>query len=113
MVNIFDSVNAVEKDLRETPQYKNLNEALKAVRANEEASAIFTRFQEAQVAINGAMQAGQQPEEAQIMEWQGIAKEMESFDELKSLMETEQAMNQLLMQINNSITKPIAELYQG
>lgn len=113
MVNIFDSVNAVEKDLRETPQYKNLEEALKAVRANEEAAAIFARFQEAQVAINSAMQAGQQPDEAQIMDWQGIAKEMESFSELKSLMETEQAMNQLLMQITNTITKPIAELYQG
>ncbi|MCW0953093.1 YlbF family regulator [Weissella ceti] len=113
MVNIFDSVNAVEKDLRETPQYKNLNEALKAVRANEEASAIFTRFQEAQVAINSSMQTGQQPEEAQIMEWQAVAKEMEMVDELKTLMETEQAMNQLLMQINNAITKPIAELYQG
>lgn len=111
MVNIFDNVNAVATDLRETPQFKNLAEALKQVRANEEANTLFTNFQKAQYALNQAIQSGQEPEEAQMKEWQTIASDMEKFDELKRLMESEQALNQLLTQINNTITQPISELY--
>ncbi|MBC6499758.1 YlbF family regulator [Weissella confusa] len=61
--------------------------------------------------INQAMQAGQEPEAAQVAEWQEIAGEMDKHDSLKKMMEAEQAVNQLLMEINNIITKPIAELY--
>jgi cell fate (sporulation/competence/biofilm development) regulator YlbF (YheA/YmcA/DUF963 family) len=57
------------------------------------------------------MQAGQEPEAAQVAEWQEIAGEMDKHDSLKKMMEAEQAVNQLLMEINNIITKPIAELY--
>lgn len=112
MINIFDNINAAAKDLEETPQYKNLAEALKAVHENEAANEVFNRFQETQRVVNEAMQTGQEPEEAQIQEWQEIAKEIEQYDEINKLMETEQALNQLLMQINNTLTKPIAMLYE-
>ncbi|MBM7617139.1 cell fate (sporulation/competence/biofilm development) regulator YlbF (YheA/YmcA/DUF963 family) [Weissella uvarum] len=112
MVNIFDNINAAAKDLEETPQYKNLAEALKAVRADEKANEVFNRFQQTQVNINQAMQNGEEPTEDQIQAWQSVAQEVEEYDVIKQLMETEQAMNQLLMQINNALTKPIADLYE-
>lgn len=112
MVNIFDNVNAAARDLVETPQYKNLAEALKAVREDEKTNEVFTRFQSAQIAINDDMQAGEEPDEAQIAAWQTVAQEIEEYDAIEKLMESEQAMNQLLMEINNTLTKPIADLYQ-
>ncbi len=111
MINIYDNVNAVAADLRETAQYKTLRDAVEALNADAAAKDVFQRFQAAQMQINQAMQAGQEPEAAQDAEWQEIAGEMDKRDSLKKMMEAEQAVNQLLMEINNIITKPIAELY--
>ena len=111
MINIYDNVNAVATDLRETAQYKTLRDAVEALKAAAAAKDVFQRFQAAQMQINQAMQAGQEPEAAQVAEWQEIAGEMDKHDSLKKMMEAEQAVNQLLMEINNIITKPIAELY--
>ena len=111
MINIYDNVNAVATDLRETAQYKTLRDAVEALNGNAEAKAVFQRFQQAQMEINQSMQAGQEPAPEQVAAWQGIAGEMDKHDALKTMMEAEQAVNQLLMEINNIITKPIAELY--
>ena len=100
MINIYDNVNAVAADLRETAQYKTLRDAVEALNADAAAKDVFQRFQ-----------AAQKPEAAQVAEWQEIAGEMDKHDSLKKMMEAEQAVNQLLMEINNIITKPIAELY--
>jgi len=111
MINIYDNVNAVAADLRETAQYKTLRDAVEKLNADAEAKAVFQRFQHAQMEINQAMQAGQEPAPEQVAAWQEIAGEMDKFEALKTMMEAEQAVNQLLMEVNNIITKPIAELY--
>ncbi|KAA8432945.1 YlbF family regulator [Weissella sagaensis] len=111
MINIYDNVNAVADDLRETAQYKTLRDAIAAVDGEPEAKEVFSRFQHAQGQINQAVQAGTEPDESQVTEWQEIANEMEKFDSLKQMLAAEKGLNQLLMEINNIITKPIAELY--
>ena len=58
MINIYDNVNAVAADLRETAQYKTLRDAVEALNGNAEAKAVFQRFQQAQMEINQSMQAG-------------------------------------------------------
>lgn len=111
MINIYDTINKLQSELLETAQYKTLRDAFNAVQADAVAAEVFGRFQTAQAKINATMQAGQEPDEAQVQEWQGIAKEMDSIEPLKKLMEAEQGMNNLLMEINNIVTQPIAQLY--
>lgn len=111
MINIYDNVNAVADNLRETAQYKTLRDAIATVDGEPEAKEVFSRFQQAQGQINQSIQAGSEPDESQISEWQEIANEMEKYDSLKKMLEAEKGLNQLLMEINNIITKPIAELY--
>ena len=111
MINIYDNVNAVAENLRETAQYKTLRDAIAAVEGEPEAKAIFARFQQAQTQINQAVQSGNEPAEDKIKAWQEVANEMEKYDSLKKMLEAEKGLNQLLMEINDIITKPIAELY--
>lgn len=111
MINIYDNVNAVAENLRETAQYKTLRDAIAAVEGESEAKAVFARFQQAQAQINQAVQSGNEPAEDQIKAWQEVANEMEKYDSLKKMLEAEKGLNQLLMEINDIITKPIAELY--
>ncbi|MDR3190278.1 MAG: YlbF family regulator [Lactobacillaceae bacterium] len=111
MVNIYDNVNGVAADLRETEQFKNLQAAVTQMHADAAAEDVFKQFQAAQLEINSAMQSGQEPAKESVEAWQAIAKEMEQFDVLKTMMDAEQAMNALLQEINQIITKPLAELY--
>jgi cell fate (sporulation/competence/biofilm development) regulator YlbF (YheA/YmcA/DUF963 family) len=111
MINIYDSVNQVQADIRETEQFKALSAAFQAVQADAQASGTFKRFQAAQADINATMQSGQEPSEDQVKAWQEIAGEMEGIEVLKSLMQAEQAMNALLIEVNDIITKPISDMY--
>ena len=47
MINIYDNVNAVAADLRETAQYKTLRDAVEALNADAAAKDVFQRFQAA------------------------------------------------------------------
>lgn len=111
MINIYDTVNKLQGELVETAQYKTLRDAFAAVQADPTASEVFGRFQTAQADINATMQAGQEPSEEQVKNWQAVATEMDAIEPLKNLMQAEQALNALLMEINDIITKPIAQLY--
>lgn len=111
MINIYDTINQLQADVRETAQYKTLRDAFEAVQADAVASETFTRFSQAQAEINATMQSGQEPAQEQVSNWQAIAAEMDGIDALKALMAAEQAMNSLLTEINDIVTKPIAELY--
>lgn len=111
MINIYDNVNAVATDLRETAQYKTLRDAVAAMQKNPEAMQVFKDFQAAQMEINTAMQSGQEPKPEAVQKWQEIAGQMDQHADLKNMMAAEQAVNALLQEINDIVTKPIAELY--
>lgn len=44
MVNIYDAANKLAEDLTQTDQYKKLQEAIKAVEDDKDASALFKRW---------------------------------------------------------------------
>ncbi|GAK30497.1 hypothetical protein WOSG25_030940 [Weissella oryzae SG25] len=111
MINIYDTINKLQSELVETAQYKTLRDAFTAVQADAAATEVFSRFQVAQADINQTMQAGQEPNEEQIKNWQAVATQMDAIEPLKNLMQAEQALNALLVEINDIVTKPIADLY--
>ncbi|AEJ23161.1 YlbF family regulator [Weissella koreensis] len=112
MINIYDNVNAVASDLVKTEQYTALQVALNEMHADKEAEAIFKRFQAEQQTMQAAIQGGTEPSEDQIKSWQAVAADMDTSDVLKKLMAAEGAMNNLLQEVNEIVTKPIAELYK-
>ncbi|QIL50475.1 hypothetical protein G7084_03560 [Weissella coleopterorum] len=112
MINIYDNINAVAGDLVKTEQYTALETALKEMHADAEAEAIFKRFQAEQQTMQAAIQGGAEPSEEQIKNWQAVAADMDKSEILKKLMAAEGAMNTLLQEVNEIVTKPIAELYK-
>ena len=112
MANIYDTVNQVEREIRETEQYITLKEAIDAVKADEEANAVLTEFQGVQQIFFQKQQMGQEISEEEAAQAQTVSQQMQENELTSELMEKEQQLNQVLTDVNEIIMKPIQELYQ-
>ena len=111
-VNIYDTANQMERELRQTKEYTDLKEAYETVSADEEAGAILKDFQEMQQTIYTKQQMGQEVSEEEIENAQEISKKMTENELTAGLMEKERQLNQVITDINGIIIKPIQEIYQ-
>ena len=112
MANIYDTVNQVERELRETEQYITLKEGIEAVKADEDANAILTDFQGVQQLFFQKQQMRQEISEEEAAQAQEVSQKMQENELTSELMEKEQQLNQVLTDVNQIIMKPIQELYQ-
>lgn len=110
-VNIYDNANEMASVLKETEQYTAWQNAFNAIQADEEAKQLFTKFQSVQVAVQQMMQSQQQPSADQEKEWDTIAADVQKNELITALLSTEQALNTLLTEINDIVTKPVADAY--
>lgn len=111
-VNIYDTANQLERDLRETQQYLDLKEAYKAIKEDEEANAVLTEFQGMQQTVYMKQQTGQEVTEEEIADAQAASDKMMNNDLAVELMDKEKALNQVIQDINQIIMKPIQEIYE-
>ena len=111
-VNIYDTANQLERELRQTKEYTDLKEAYETVSADEEAGTILKDFQEMQQTIYTKQQMGQEVSEEEIENAQEISKKMTENELTAGLMEKERQLNQVITDINGIIMKPIQEIYQ-
>lgn len=111
-VNIYDTANQIERELREVSQYTDLKEAYAEVAADEEANKIMKGFQEMQQTIYTKQQMGQEVTEEEVAEAQAISQQMTENELTAGLMDKERALNQVITDINSIIMKPIQDIYQ-
>ncbi|CAH1852280.1 YlbF family regulator [Convivina praedatoris] len=110
-VNIYDNANEMANVLTETDQYITWQNAFSAVKADVEAKALFEQFQGIQMKVQQMMQAQETPAPEQEKEWDAVAKQVQENELIKGLMAAEQALNSLLGELNDIVTKPISEAY--
>ena len=75
-VNIYDTVNQLERELRETVQYIELVEAHKAIKADEEAASILAEFQGLQQALFQKQQMGEEISETEALQGKNVSGKM-------------------------------------
>lgn len=112
MVNIYDTANQLEKDLRELSQYKELKEAHENVKNDEDANDILKEFQNLQQSLYQKQQTGEEVSEEEANNAQALSIKMTANELTMELMEKEQALNALLSEINGIIMKPVQEIYE-
>ncbi|WP_412988300.1 YlbF family regulator [Pediococcus siamensis] len=110
-VNIYDTANAMEEDLRHTTEYTNLVAAYAEMKKDEKAYQLFKDFQEVQVNLQQKQMNGEELSDDEMAHARDIAGQVGNVEVIKSLMDKERNLNQLLNDINQIITKPIQELY--
>jgi cell fate (sporulation/competence/biofilm development) regulator YlbF (YheA/YmcA/DUF963 family) len=112
-VNIYDTANQMEQEIRQTSEYMSLQKAFVAVQQDEHASALYKQFQDVQSTLQQKQMNGEELSEEEIKKVHEVADEIEKVDLIKDLMDKERSLNQLFNDINQIIVKPIQELYKN
>lgn len=110
-VNIYDNANEMAIVLKETQQYVAWQSAFDAIQNDNEAKKLFTEFQSIQMAVQQMMQSQQQPNPEQEKAWDEVAARVQKNDLITVLLSAEQALNTLLTELNDIVTKPVADAY--
>ncbi|HAJ69897.1 MAG: YlbF family regulator [Alkalibacterium sp.] len=111
-VNIYDTANQLEQDLRKTDEFQSLQAAFKAVRENEEANKVFNEFRQVQQMIQQKQMSGQEITEEEAQQAQEVSKEIGENALITDLLEAEKSVGQMIDDINQTVLKPVTELYQ-
>lgn len=111
VVNIYDTANEMSRQLVETQEYQALEKAFNALKADKDAFESFKKFQQMQANAQQKQMHGQQPSDDEIKAIQTIAKEISGKQAVQNLMNQERQVDQMLQQINRTITDPLQQLY--
>ena len=111
VVNIYDTANEMSRQLVETHEYQNLKKAFDALKADEDAFTSFKKFQQMQVEAQKKQMQGQKPSDDEIKAIQTIAQEISGKKAVQDLMNQERQVDQMLQQVNKTITAPLQSLY--
>ena len=111
MVNVYDQANALESALRQSEEFKALESYYKAVNENEESKKLFDEFREVQMELQVKQMQGEEILDADVERVQQTNQAIEADENIKSLMESEQKLSQLIQDLNRVIMKPIEDLY--
>jgi cell fate (sporulation/competence/biofilm development) regulator YlbF (YheA/YmcA/DUF963 family) len=111
-VNIYDTANQLERELRQTEQYTKLKEAFDNVHADEEANDLFNQFRQIQQVLQQKQMTGQEITEEEAQQAQELSGKIGQNEVIGQLLEAERAVGQMIDDINQTVVKPIQELYQ-
>lgn len=110
-VNIYDTANQLERDLRSLPAYEGLKEALTAIRADQEANQLFEQFRDTTRSLQEKQMQGQEPSQEEMTKLQDLSANISDNELIMQLMQREQEVSQTINDINDIIMKPLSDIY--
>jgi len=111
--NIHDLGDQVAEAIKATPDFQALQKAFDTMKADTETYKLFQEFQQLQGSLQQKQMAGQKLTEDELKNAHDLADKVSKIDSIKALMESERGVNQILSELNKTITQPIQDLYQG
>lgn len=112
MINIYDTANQMASDLEKTEQVIALKDVFTRLKADTAAYEVFDKVQNLQMELQQKQMTGQEITQEDIDSMKGFTDQFEKFPVINELMETEKKVNDLINELNQVITKPIATIYQ-
>lgn len=112
-VNVYDTANQLERELRETDAYKTLQEAFQTIQNDEEASPLFQEFRNIQVSLQQKQMSGEGISEEEVQKAQELSVKVGENEAITKLMEAEKHFSTVIDDLNQIILKPVRDLYQS
>lgn len=110
-VNIYDTANQLERDLRATKEFEALKQAHALVQANETSRELFKQFTDHTKTMQELTMRGESPTEEMIQTLQTMSQTIAEDDNIKQLVEAERQLSILMEDINRIVTTPLSEIY--
>lgn len=112
MINIYDTANQMEQDLRKTEQYQDLERAYTELKSDEEAFECFKSIHSLTDELQKKQMSGQQVTEDDVRKLQDLGKKADGYEKLQMLMQKEQALNMMMDELSKIIFRPFREIYK-
>lgn len=111
-VNVYDTANQLERELRELDAYKKLKETFEAIEKDSETNKLFQEFRSLQVSLQKKQMDGEGITEEEVQHAQEMSVEVGKNDLISNLMEAEREMGTIIDDLNRIILSPVRDLYQ-
>lgn len=112
MANIYDTANQMANDLKESQQFKDMKQAFDMLKLDAVAYALFKQFQDKQMELQTKQMNGQEVTEDELKALQTLGDKMQGMEPITALMVKEQALSQMMDELNRTISAPIVAIYQ-
>ncbi|MEH6943526.1 YlbF family regulator [Bacillus sp. JJ722] len=110
-VNVYDVAYELEKSIRQSKEYTDLQSLLDAVNKDEVAKKMFDNFREVQMKLQQKQMTGQEITQEEVEQAQKLLQLVQQNPSISKLMEAEQRMSMLIAELNKIIMKPLEDLY--
>ncbi|MBS4212238.1 MULTISPECIES: YlbF family regulator [Neobacillus] len=110
-VNLYDSAYALENAIRQSDEFKQLQQAYQEVNADQAAKQLFDQFRHIQMNLQQKQMMGQNISEQEIQQAQATVGVVQQNPKIAHLMQVEQRMNNVIGELNQIVLKPLADLY--
>ncbi len=109
--NVYDVAYQLEKALRESKEFQELNGFYQEVNNDESARVIFENFRDIQLKLQEKQMGGEEITQEEIDQAQKTASLVQQHETISKLMESEQRLSMVIMDLNKIIMKPLEEMY--
>ncbi|MDQ1004217.1 cell fate (sporulation/competence/biofilm development) regulator YlbF (YheA/YmcA/DUF963 family) [Neobacillus niacini] len=110
-VNLYDAAYALEKAIRQSDEYKQLQQMYHEVNADPAAKNMFDQFRQIQMNLQQKQMMGQEISEQEVQQAQSTVSVVQQNEKIARLMQAEQRMSMIIGELNQLIMKPLEELY--
>jgi cell fate (sporulation/competence/biofilm development) regulator YlbF (YheA/YmcA/DUF963 family) len=110
-VNLHDAAYALEKAIRQSDEYKQLQQMYHQVNADPAAKNMFDQFRQIQMNLQQKQMMGQEISEQEVQQAQSTVAVVQQNEKIARLMQAEQRMSMIIGELNQLIMKPLEELY--
>ncbi|AXI08693.1 hypothetical protein CV093_07490 [Oceanobacillus sp. 143] len=111
MSNIHDKAHGLEKAISESEEFQKLKSAFETVMKNPETKQMFDEFRDTQIRLQEKQMQGLEITEEEIETARKVVELVQRNQDISTLMEEEQKVNQLINDISRIITSPLEGLY--
>ncbi len=111
MANMYDAAYDLEKEIRDSEDFKQLKEVYDKINSDEVTKRMFDNFRNIQLTLQEKQMRGEEITEEEVAQAQQTVQLVQQHEEINKLMEAEQRVSMLLNDINKIIMKPLEDLY--
>ncbi len=111
MADLYQQTKLVADKLKNIPEYKNLEKAINEIKKDPQARETFIQFQKAQKEVSNFQKKGTKPSSEKLQKWNQIVRSAQSLEPLRNLSKYEKKLDDILAEVNKTITKPLVDLY--
>lgn len=110
-INIYDTINQLEKELQLTDEYKKLEESHQAVMADKEAKEIWDTFRQYQRTLQEKQRVGEEMSPEDLEKFQDLSTRMADNSLTMAFIAAERNVHQIFLDVNRALEKPILKFY--